>query len=383
MKKIQNKLNVPINYNTEGIKYMGSKKRLLSNIYSIIKDLPITTVFDGFAGSTRVGQFFNNNGMVVISNDINIWSKTFGECYLINTKPKEYFTPLIEELNNTIPIHGWYSENYGGVDNSGSSIQSDGKKRIWQNHVTEKLDTIRETIDFWVASNHISNIDKSILLTSLILALDKVDSTLGHQSSYLREWSPRSYNKLILTIPNINSINNITHPNSIFCEDTLELNNTIGADLSYFDPPYGSSNDLMPSSRVRYGQYYHLWKTIILNDKPNLTGKINKREDNTAKDTFSVFEDYHKNEADIFYAQLAIESLIINSTSKFILLSYSTNSRVPITNILDFLAIHNYSFNVHYVDYKKNVMANMNSSKEWLALHNKTNYEVLIFIHNT
>ena len=28
-------------------------------------------------------------------------------------------------------------------------------------------------------------------------------------------------------------------------------------DLAYYDPPYGSNNEKMPPSRVRYASYYH------------------------------------------------------------------------------------------------------------------------------
>ena len=53
-----------------------------------------------------------------------------------------------------------------------------------------KLDAIREYIE----NNNFNSIDKSVLLTSLIFALDKVDNTLGHFTSYLSKWSTRSYN---------------------------------------------------------------------------------------------------------------------------------------------------------------------------------------------
>ena len=42
----------------------------------------------------------------------------------------------------------------------------------------------------------LSDTERAVLLTSLILALDEVESTLGHFASYLNNWSPRSYNKL-------------------------------------------------------------------------------------------------------------------------------------------------------------------------------------------
>jgi len=65
----------------------------------------------------------------------------------------------------------------------------------------------------------------------------------------------------------------------VYQEDIFELAEKVDVDLAYFDPPYGSANELMPPSRVRYASYYHIWKTICLNDKPDLVGAANRRAD--------------------------------------------------------------------------------------------------------
>ena len=65
-------------------------------------------------------------------------------------------------------------------------------------HNTLKLDAIREEIE-QLSLNSV----KKQLLTSLILAMDEVDSTIGHYASYLSEWSPRSYRQMKLRIPRI------------------------------------------------------------------------------------------------------------------------------------------------------------------------------------
>ena len=66
------------------------------------------------------------------------------------------------------------------------------------------MDSIRSAIDN-IAEN---KIEHSVLLTSLILALDKVDNTLGHYASYLRQWSPRSFNTIKLKMPLIERTHN-------------------------------------------------------------------------------------------------------------------------------------------------------------------------------
>src|SRR3989338_489423 len=129
---------------TQGIKYTGSKRKILPVLLELIRSLNVKTVLDGFSGTTRVSQALKQAGYTVYANDIADWSKVFGECYLLNRKPANDYLPLINHLNNLPGKYGWVSGKYGGEPNGGSDTQKDGKKRIWQLHNTKKLDTIRE-----------------------------------------------------------------------------------------------------------------------------------------------------------------------------------------------------------------------------------------------
>lgn len=139
------------------------------------------TIFDGFAGTTRVSQAFAQSGCRVISNDIAIWSAVFGTCYLLNSHPYSYYRELIARLNALPEKDGWFTEHYGG-DKENSSENEESLKKPWQKHNTRKLDAIREEIEKLL----LPPVEKSVALTSLILALDEVDSTLGHFASYLK-----------------------------------------------------------------------------------------------------------------------------------------------------------------------------------------------------
>jgi len=184
---------------TEGIKYAGSKLKLLPRILQLVKKVDARTVLDGFSGTTRVSQALARQGYTVVCNDVAVWSKVFGTCYLLNKKRREDYQPLIDHLNALPPVDGWFTEHYGGYVNNGCAIQRDGRKKPWQSHNTRKLDAIREEID----ALKLDPVDEAVVLTSLILALDRVDSSLGHFVSYLKDWAPRSYKKLVLEVPSI------------------------------------------------------------------------------------------------------------------------------------------------------------------------------------
>ena len=357
---------------TEGIKYSGSKLKLLPYILSVIKPLSVKRVFDGFSGTTRVSQALAKCGYQVISNDVAVWSKVFGECYL-KGKVTAGLQKKIDYLNSLKGRAGWFTKHYGGEANGGLAVHSDGKKKVWQIHNTKKLDSIRPEIDK-IAENQI---EKSILLTSLILALDKVDNTLGHYVSYLRKWSPRSFNKIQLKMPLIESSKG---PHRVMNEDIFKAQAKVKPELSYFDPPYGSNNEKMPPSRVRYGSYYHIWKTVVLNDEPELAGKTHRRADCNDLQAGSVFEEFRKDEEGRFIALKAIEKLIKECQSPYILLSYSNGGRATKAEISEVIQDCCSKVQVFSIDYKRNVMSGMRWTHDWTKEKEGTNTEFLFLM---
>ena len=220
---------------TEGVKYAGSKLNLLPYILQLAKKVRPESVLDGFSGTTRVSQAFAQNGCRVLANDLSAWSETFGKCYLMNEQPASHYQPMIDHLNALPGQDGWFTEHYGGEPNGGCSVAADGLKKPWQKHNTRRLDAIRDEID----RMNLPDVEKAVLLTSLILALDEVESTLGHFSSYLNDWSPRSYNHLKLRVPRL--LPRFSE-HEVYRGDVLKILPNVEVDLAYFDPSYGSNN---------------------------------------------------------------------------------------------------------------------------------------------
>ena len=357
---------------TEGVKYIGSKLRILPYIYHIAKQLDIKSVYDGFAGTTRVSQLFAKSGFRVSANDSAVWSEIFGTCYLKADKSFGEYEKLICHLNSVKAEDGWFAENYGGLENGGVAVQKDGLKKPWQIHNARKLDGIRKEIDYL----KLDAVDEAVCLTSLILALDKVDSSIGHYSSYLKHWSPRSYNDMILAVP---KIVDSSENHKIYRENAIDLVSRISADLAYYDPPYGSNNEKMPPSRVRYQGYYHIWKTICLNDKPELFGKAKRRKDSS--DVFaSEFEDFRKNKQGKYVAVESIRKLIEETNSEWILLSYSSGGRATFDNLIEILNDNGKLRQIIEIDLAKNVMSTMKWSMKYVgnARSKETEYLFLL-----
>lgn len=342
---------------TEGIKYAGSKLKILPHIVKIISELRgIKNVLDGFSGSTRVSQALAQLEYNTTSSDIAIWSEVFATCYLKSKKDNAFYQKIIDRLNSLKGYNGWYTDHYGA--------EITGTKQPFQAKNTRKLDAIRDEIE----KLNLEWEDKCVILTSLIYALDSVDSTLGHYVSYLSKWSPRSHNDIILKLPNRFDHNG---GHKIIRSDIFDTVSKNKFDLVYFDPPYGSNNEKMPPSRVRYASYYHIWTTIIKHDKPAVFGKVNRREDSRDIKSASVFEEFRKDKSGKFIAMKALRKLIQQTNSRYILLSYSSGGRATKQELNDIMRESGKLLKVVEINYKVNVMGGMRWTNKWINSNDK------------
>lgn len=358
---------------TEGIKYAGSKLKLLPYILSSIRSLGADSVMDCFSGTTRVSQALAQIGYRVLANDHAIWSKVFGTSYLKNTQEPNTYSELIAHLNSISPIEGWFTKHYSGIDRSGSAVQEDGKKYPWQRHNAMRLDGIREEIE----RLDLTETEEAVALTSLILAMDRVDNTVGHYVSYLKNWSPRSFNELKLEVPRL-WINE--RSNSVSQQDVFDFVADARADVAYLDPPYGSNNEKMPPSRVRYLSYYHVWTTICLNDRPDLFGNAGRRLDSSDKKAASIFEEFRQNDGGRYIAVEAIHELLKRVQAEYIVLSYSSGGRATAADLSECIADIGAVVRLEEIDYRKNVMSEMKWTNEWLRDAEEKNREFLFTI---
>ncbi|MDQ6601104.1 MAG: DNA adenine methylase, partial [Chloroflexota bacterium] len=257
------------------IKYIGSKRTLAPYISEIVRSLPdVRRVCDLFAGTTRIGQAIKQCGLRVHSNDLATYSAVFGTTYIaadatiIDTQRLQR---LIAELMMLPPVRGYFTKTFCE------------ESRYFQPFNGMKMDAIRAGIDV-LATNET---ERAILLTSLIEAADRVDSTTGLQMAYLKGWSARSYNPLTLRLPEL-----LPGGGTVTRSDANDLVRQLDTDIDlvYIDPPYNQHS---------YFSNYHIWETFVRNDAPPTYGIAKKREDcrteksayNSKKQAGTVFAD--------------------------------------------------------------------------------------------
>ncbi len=245
------------------IKYLGSKRTIVPHILRLAKALDgIETVCDLFAGTTRVAQAFKRSGYRVHANDLASYSEVLARTYVEQDGAGVDQMELerkLEYLMALPPRDGYFTESFCR------------RSRFFQPKNGMRMDAMRGEIDA-IAS---SPLEHATLLTSLMEAADRVDSTTGLQMAYLKQWAPRASLDLTLRPPAL-----IPGDGAASRRDATTIAPELcDTDLVYLDPPYNQHS---------YFSNYHIWETLVRNDEPEMYGVACKRMDcRTEKSAFN------------------------------------------------------------------------------------------------
>jgi adenine-specific DNA-methyltransferase len=235
------------------IKYLGSKRTLVPVIGAVASALPVRSAVDLFAGTTRVGQELRRRGLAVVSNDVTAFSEAFGQAYIAAGAgvDRARLRRLLAGLAALPPLDAYVTETFCRAS------------RYLRPENGMRIDAVRAGID----RLDLDHVERGLLLTSLVEAADRVDSTCGVQMAYLKRWAARASNPLELREPGP-----IAGPSgTVTCADANDLAGALhGVDLAYVDPPYNQHS---------YLGNYHVWETLVRGDEPEHYGVACKRAD--------------------------------------------------------------------------------------------------------
>ena len=287
------------------IKYLGSKRTLVPVLGAIAEAVDARTAVDLFTGTTRVAQEFKLRGVHTVANDVASYSAVLAECYIGTDADDIDEGDLAAELERLNSLPG-----RAGYVTSTFCEQS----RFFQPHNGARIDAIRAAIE----ADHADTALRPILLTSLLLAADRVDSTTGLQMAYLKEWAPRAHRDLELRrpamLPGAGAAQNL---------DALDaVRGLEKVDLIYLDPPY---------NQHRYFTNYHVWETLIRWDEPEHYGVACKRIDSRDDATRSAFNSKRTMAA-------ALGEVVRAARAEVVVVSYNDESWVTVDEITTMLA---------------------------------------------
>lgn len=294
-------------------RYLGNKFKLHDQLRAIVKGEcgNIQSFCDIFAGTGVVGYTFNCPECRVIVNDL-LFSNYVPLFAWFSPQPfrKEKVFQLLCYLNSINTTEKNYvSENFGN--------------RYFTYENASFIGRVREEIEALEASEGLNFKEKSILLTSLLYAVDKAANTCGHYDAYRRNMDVVA--KPELRMPIIKEENN--QKNEVYCSDANLLIKSLFCDVLYLDPPYNSR---------QYSDTYHLLENLMRWEKPPVFGVARKMDRKGIKSEYCLKR-----------APQALNDLISSADCRHILVSYNntadkgnvrSNARISDEDILESLS---------------------------------------------
>lgn len=306
-------------------RFMGSKSKLLSEIWSVVSQFNVNTVVDLFSGSGVVGYMLKAQGKAVVSNDYMAMSATFTKAMIENNT----ITLPLEEAKELLIEH----------KESDHFVATTFKGLYYSDDENDLIDTLRTNI-----AAMRDQYKQAIAMTSLIRACLKkrprgIFTYTGHRYDDGRQDLKKSLAQQFLE--SVDAVNKSIFDNgkSNFSKhgDAMDLK-IENADLVYIDPPYYS-----PLSDNEYVRRYHFveglardWKGVEIQEHTQ-TKKFK-----SYPTPFST----RKGAADAF------DKLFKKFANSILVVSYSSNSQPTQDEMVAIMAKYKEHVEVIPIDYK-------------------------------
>ncbi|MDD2189339.1 MAG: Dam family site-specific DNA-(adenine-N6)-methyltransferase [Eubacteriales bacterium] len=306
-------------------RYMGSKSKLIDQIWAVASQFEFNTVADLFSGSGIVGYMFKAHGKTVFSNDYMAMSATFTKAMIENNSiilPIQEALLLLEKQENT---DRFVEQNFQGL------YFSDEDNKL--------IDTLRTNI-----ANIHEPYNRAIALSALIRACTKkrprgIFTYIGERYD-----DGRKDIKLSLAdhfIEAVKAINGAVFDNGKENKsrhgDAMTYKGIL-PDMVYIDPPYYS-----PYSDNEYVRRYHFveglardWKGVEI-QKHTLTKK---------------FKSYPTPFSTRNGAADAFDKLFRKYSSSILIVSYSSNSLPGLDEMVSIMSKYKNYVDVVPIDYR-------------------------------
>ena len=286
------------------IKYLGSKRTLVPVLGAMAAAVGAGTAVDLFTGTTRVAQEFKRRGLTVTASDIATYSEVLSDCYIA----ADAAAVDLDEVRDVLAALAALPGRPGYFTRTFCE-----ESRFFQPKNGARVDAIRDVLESDFRGSPLF----PILLTSLMLAADRVDSTAGLQMAYLKDWAPRAHRDLELRVPELlRGAGTTTRGDA--SDVVARLPRT---DVMYLDPPY---------NQHRYFTNYHVWETLVRWDRPEPYGVARKRIDSRDDATKSVFNRKREMPA-------AFRELLGNVKAETVIVSYNDESWFTAEQMMDAL----------------------------------------------
>ena len=302
-----------------GIRYLGSKARVLEALIPLIgKPGALGGRFvDAFAGTGAVASAAADLGWAVHVNDHLRSAKLLSSARMLSHLDVPYtalggYERAIERLNKVLPVRGFIWREYSPA----SAAHAPRPRRYFTEQNAGRLDGIRGRIRNWRTGDIITEPEETLLLADLIEAASSVANTAGTFGCFLSAWSSTALRPLWLRKRSLRE-----RPVRFTATEADVFSvRTEACDTVYLDPPY---------TKRQYAAYYHILETLAYGDAPRVSGVTGIRPWRGKASVFS----YKR------HAHLAMLSLTKGIRARRILISYSNDGHIDLTELSEGLMI--------------------------------------------
>jgi adenine-specific DNA-methyltransferase len=327
-------------YKKQIITYLGNKRKFVNTIEDIIKKLEIKTkrklsIGDGFSGSGILSRVFKNNSIKLYTNDIAGYSSTINKCYL--SKPSSsVITKIklhIDKANNFVDINWDTNKSITPFVQThwapSSPVITATDRAFFTYENGKRIDAYMHYI-----INKLPKTLKHYLLAPLLVEISIHNNTNGQFTSFYKDQTGKGKYGGSKEIDLKRIVSPIKLPYPIFCKkgtknvtvsqmDTNEWVKTLPKlDVVYYDPPY---------NKHPYCIYYFLldivnnWDTNI-----EIPDTYRGQPKNWNKSNYCSRK----------HATKTFEDLILNTNSRYIIVSYNNGGIIPLTKLDSILKSH-------------------------------------------
>jgi DNA adenine methylase len=306
-------------------RYMGSKNKLLTELWAVASQFNFDTAIDLFSGSGIVGYMLKSHGKAVVSNDYMAMSSTFAKAMIENnevTLPQEEALALLEAKK---PVDRFVETKFQGL------YFSDDDNRL--------IDIVRANIKALI-----NPYKRAIAMTALIRACLKkrprgIFTYVGHRYDDGRKDLQITFRAHFLeAVDTVNAaVFNNGKQNKARNGDAMTLQNR-GVGLVYIDPPYYS-----PLSDNEYVRRYHFVEGLARDWQG-----VEIQEHTVTK----KFKSYPTPFSSRKGAAEAFDMLFKRFRESVLVVSYSSNSQPTLDEMVAIMAKHKHYVEVVPVAYK-------------------------------
>lgn len=299
-----------------GVRYIGSKARVAEAIVDLA-GLPDDGRFvDAFAGTGSVAAAAANRGWRVTLNDSLPSAVAMSVGAVVGRDNVSFaafggYQRAVDLLNQVEGAPGYLHSQYSPASLALAGIE----RRYFTEFNAARLDGMRRQIQAWSVAGLLSANEEDLLLADLMQGANSVANISGTYGCFLKDWSPAARRSLQLVARTLPPRHTDVRA---MVGDVFSLA-TDASDTVYFDPPY---------TKRQYSAYYHVLETIHAGDAPEVEGVTGLRP---WKDKASDFC-YKRRALD------ALARLVLGTTARQILLSYSNEGHVPQSHLINALS---------------------------------------------